>query len=118
MNRYAADHPGLVGQVLSPIGYVELNPDTTFCSMPMAVAPVEVPAQVQLLSSAVSDQLVVLGASTGTVYAVLDRAARTVLSGTIGSGQQVVDVRALVPGMYVMKLADAAVPGMKFLVAR
>ncbi|MBK6776176.1 MAG: aryl-sulfate sulfotransferase [Flavobacteriales bacterium] len=118
VNRYPADHPGLVGQVLNPIGYVELNPDTLFCSMPMTVEPVELPAQVQLLTNVVSDQVVVIGAGMGTPYAVLDRSGRAVLSGTIVSGQQEIAVRALTPGLYVLKVADVEQRGQKFVVVR
>lgn len=118
VNRYPADHPGLVGQVLDPIGYVEMNPDTLFCSMPMAVVPVERPTQVQLLTNVVSDQVVVIGAGKGTPYAVLDRSGRAVLSGTIVSGQQEIAVRALTPGLYVLKLADMEQRGQKFVVVR
>tara|TARA_B110000908_G_scaffold131204_1_gene154388 strand:+ start:893 stop:1813 length:921 start_codon:yes stop_codon:yes gene_type:complete len=31
VNRYGIDFPGFEGVDLSPIGYIEINPDTTFC---------------------------------------------------------------------------------------
>jgi len=31
LNRYGIDFPGFDGVDLSPIGYIEINPDTTFC---------------------------------------------------------------------------------------
>ncbi len=33
MERYPESYPGLEGKDLSPKGYIELNPDTTFCSL-------------------------------------------------------------------------------------
>ena len=32
VKRYTASHPALLGKDLSPKGYIELSPDTTFCS--------------------------------------------------------------------------------------
>ncbi len=34
--RYASDHPGFKGKDLSPKGFIELNPDTFFCALPLA----------------------------------------------------------------------------------
>jgi hypothetical protein len=38
LNRYPADFPGFDGRDLEPKGYIELNPDSTFCDM---LIPVE-----------------------------------------------------------------------------
>ena len=36
VNRYAFNHPAFSGKNLSPKGFMELNPDTFFCELPVA----------------------------------------------------------------------------------
>jgi hypothetical protein len=39
--KYSSDWPGFVGRNLDPLGYIELNPDTTFCSTILGIGTID-----------------------------------------------------------------------------
>ena len=116
--RFAADHPGLLGHNLNPIGYIELNPDTTFCNLPLAVEAPPMPSGSTLQCTLSGEQLLVTGMATGTAYSVFDTHGRLMLAERTRSINCAIDLRSFASGIYVLKVQAPIPQALKFMLQR
>lgn len=56
LNRYGVDFPGFDGVDLTPLGYIELEPDTTFCGVIDNISEISI-AQIPLFPNPVENKL-------------------------------------------------------------
>lgn len=98
--RHSADHPGLTGRILDPIGYIELDPDTTVCNFPLALQPNTDHGGVELRYDV--DAIVVLGLSGSTRYEVCDMSGRVVERGVLFAQRDAIHFGGKRDGVYLL----------------
>ncbi len=118
MTRYPADFPGFDGKDLSGKGWIELNPDTTFCSLILPVRPVAETVKFSVYPNPAKDMATIEWEAIPTLEAeVLDLTGRTVIPARRLSGvRENLDISALPAGMYFVRVNGGGVR--KLIVAR
>lgn len=105
MHRYPVDHPAFAGRDLSPKGYIELNPDTTFCDLTSGTQDPAVRGNISVFPNPASDQLFVTWEDpVRRTVSVTDYIGRNVLSAKGYPGYARLDVSNLVSGWYVISV--------------
>lgn len=104
----------LQGRVLDPLGYIELNPDTTFCNLPMSARPVE-RGPASLVATQSEGWLIVeglLGSGTLTIH---DAMGKLVTAHRFYGERITLPVHQLAKGQYLLSESGSAMR-MRFFV--
>jgi len=102
--RIPPDHPFLTGLPLDPIGYIESDPDTTFCGdINVAVQNVSRKGSVLVHPNPSNGQFTVHGAVRDRVV-VMDQAGRIVLEGQLHSTSERYELTGMADGAYVLQV--------------
>jgi hypothetical protein len=105
VNRYPADYAAFDGRDLSGKGYVELNPDTAFCTLSSGIP--EVPgAKLNVYPNPVSQKLVVTFEGQGDEKEVrlYDKFGRLLLSQSASDGFAELEASQLPGGIYFVRV--------------
>lgn len=118
MTRYPADFPGFAGKDLSGKGWIELNPDTTFCSLILPVRPIADNLKLSVYPNPANETVTLEWEGISTLeIEVLDLAGRIVLpTKSLSGGKENLDISALAAGMYIARVNGGGV--WKFVVSR
>ena len=99
MKRYPADFAGFIGKDLSSKGFIELNPDTSFCTKLVNVTD---PGKEHFLTVSPNPASTLLGISTqnaGAVY-ITGLDGKILMELQLNAGNNQVDISRLAAGMY------------------
>lgn len=113
----APDHSGLQGHDLDPIGYIELKPNETFCTLTTSMEAAPNTTGFSLSGTVVTDELTVNAEVAGD-FVIVDAMGRFIRAGRLSAGRSVLAVADLAAGTYVLQLANASVTGLRFQVVR
>jgi hypothetical protein len=109
MTRYPSDFPGFAGRDLTGKGYVELNPDTTFCELPSSVDVIRTPTGIEVYPNPASQRLVVTWDGESEYDIRLRDALGREVSSMRSSGRlEIVDIGHLNEGMYWITVGNSA----------
>jgi hypothetical protein len=117
IKRYPADYEAFDGRDLTPLYYLELNPDSTFCDMILPAGEVSQVDDLKLYPNPVSTQLNISWKNRATAdVRIFDINGRLVKMQNHSSGKTVMDVSDLMPGLYLVRVGDSTIQ--KLVVAR
>ena len=118
MTRYNEDFVGFSGKDLTPTGYIELNPDSTFCELPLAFGTPEPKGGMTVYPNPAQDRVVLSWEQLGAKRLELfDAAGRMQWAGRIDGVQQREIVTQHWPaGIYFVRLDGVVLQ--RFLVQR
>lgn len=97
----------LQGRVLDPLGYIELNPDTTFCNLPMSTRPVE-RGPASLVATQADGWLIVEGLSGSGTLAIHDAMGKLVTAHRFNGARITLPVHQLAKGQYLLSESGSA----------
>lgn len=104
--KYSSDHPFLSGQALPPLGYIELQPDTTFCgSFNVAVRPLEAEEGSLVYPNPTTGPFSLAG-RPGEAVEVLDLSGKVVARHNALGGAEWIDLSHLADGAYVVRIGE------------
>ena len=105
MKRYPADFPGFDGKELDPIGYIETNPDTSFCDLLIPTAEVLSEYQLVFAPNPAGDQVTIeWKGMPQSQFEVYDLLGRLVTSFKASGGRKYLDTSAWEQGMYFVRI--------------
>ncbi len=107
IKRYPADYAAFQGKDLSPKGYIELNPDTTFCDQLLPTTELGVFTALKLYPNPTTDLLVLewLDEASSGIVAIYDILGREMLRWHSREGRRkYVDVSGWLSGVYLVKV--------------
>src|SRR5690606_39773647 len=88
VNKYPMDYPAFAGRDLSPKGFLELNPDTVFCTVVSASGEVMSDVQVSVYPNPAGDYLIVEWEGPATVeLAIYDMLGALIARETAAGGK-------------------------------
>ncbi len=108
MKRYPSDFVAFDGKDLSQKGWIELNPDTTFCDELTPIAELMTDYQLRLFPNPASDQLTVEWEAG--VYAdicIFDLWGREVVRFDASGGRKYLDISSWEQGIYLVQIDGA-----------
>ena len=110
-NRYPLDFEGFADRDLSPMGHLEINPNTAFCNLSVSVSDLNLSdLAITLYPNPVSDRLVIENASTENhQLTLIDLTGRILQEIPLNTRNTAVDVSRLSPGLYILKSENGAV---------
>lgn len=113
------DDQRIQGRELAPIGYIELEPNESFCVLTTAVDgnTDNHPAGLSLEATLATDVLFVHAEST-MEYLILDPSGRVVASGILSKGRNELPLDRLTTGAYVLRSRSESQAGLRFNVIR
>ena len=100
-----ANDSRLAGKNLEPIGYIELNPNLTFCSLPISVED-ETALNNGPRVSVMDGQLRIINAKSTSRFIIYDGLGRMMETGTIKSEYDLIDLNRMSIGHYIICLED------------
>lgn len=104
-NRYPADYGAFDGRNLTGQGYIELNPDTTFCNIIAAVDDPDSVSAVRIYPNPAFAHITLEAGQRNQVhFEILDLTGVRVLSGYVSGLQDNVDIGNLPPGLYLVHM--------------
>lgn len=104
MKRYPLDYAGFIGRDLSAQGYLELNPNTEFCSVITSTTASFSP-DLRVFPNPVSSQLFVEGLASGRhQFQVYDQFGRLVESSFEVGSQKIFDTSNWPSGLYFLRI--------------
>lgn len=110
VKRYPADYPAFEDRDLSPLFYLELNPDTAFCDMITPIREEPVDTDVILYPNPATDLINIRSEKVIQadllIYNMQGQLVRRVISSDLRHG---VDVSDLLPGIYLVSLGKESV---------
>jgi len=115
LHRYEAGFPGFVGKDLSPIGYIEKNPNTDYCGGLISSAePAPAITGLQVYPNPADDRLSVEH-STGAILTaqLLDLWGRPLRVLTLPDERTTIDLSDLPAGLYFLRLPGKTVKVVK-----
>jgi hypothetical protein len=102
--KYGSDHPFLSTVELPPLGYIELEPDTTYCaSLTVAVNDPERVRHGSVFPNP-TDGIVTINAIPGEWIVVLDLAGKSLLKVRANGVSDRLDLSACTPGTYLLRV--------------
>ncbi len=105
ITRYPADYPAFAGKDLSPKGYIELNPDTTFCDQLLPTVEPAMPELAKLYPNPADDRLIVEWLSDAPAeVAIYDLLGREMTRFRAGGGRKYLDIGSWQPGIYFVQI--------------
>jgi hypothetical protein len=110
MTRYPTDYAAFEGKELSRIGYMELDPDTTYCDRLVAVdAIVGSGRAVHLYPNPARDAITVeWPAAWGERFVITNMDGQITGQGRLMDGLTLIPVHGLPPGYYVLRIEGCA----------
>lgn len=111
LKRYPADYPGFEGKDLSPKGWIELGPDSTFCDELLPVETEMASYQLKIYPNPATDRATIEWAAGRYVEVeVLDLLGRPVLPRMrLTGGRKFLDVSGWLPGLYFVRVGGREV---------
>lgn len=107
VNRYPADYGAFVGRDLSGKGFIELNPDTTFCDLTSSVSGVTDPLHLTIFPNPASEELFVQWDKiTVQTVRLHDQLGRILISEIATGGTCTLDVKNITPGLYLVSVGS------------
>ncbi|MBK8504299.1 MAG: aryl-sulfate sulfotransferase [Saprospiraceae bacterium] len=117
IKRYPVDYAAFEGRDLTPLFYLELNPDSTFCDMILPVGEVGRYQDLQIYPNPASTQLNISWKTSAAVdVRIFDLQSRLMKTLHRSSAQDVIDVSDMAPGLYLVKIGNG--PIQKLVVTR
>ncbi|RMG85744.1 MAG: T9SS C-terminal target domain-containing protein [Bacteroidetes bacterium] len=116
-NRLPADFPAFEGKDLSPKGWIELNPDTTFCDQILPVTNRMSTYHLQIYPNPANNTLTLEW--TGGIWsevAIFDQFGREMTRFTATGGRKFLDISDYPAGLYYVQIGGIEVR--KLLIAR
>lgn len=110
------DDPRLSGRDLDEQGYIELDPNTTFCDLSTGVQQGEHRTWITPVAI-VADRIIMNGMTKTRQYTVYDATGRAMLTTTVVPENPVVNVDRLSPGQYIL-VESVSGERLRFVVAR
>ncbi len=104
MKRYSATFSAFEEKDLSPKGYLELEPNTDFCTISDLQEPVLNPS-LKIISNPVADDLYIESSKTTEVM-LYNLQGQNLLNFTIALGQNQIDISHLPGGLYFLRSDD------------
>ena len=107
MKRYSTDYPAFLGKDLSPKGFIETNPDTSFCSPAVAISAEANDPKIQIYPNPAREFLVLERAGSEIKKCnVFDLQGRKIFE-TIWEGERlIIETKAWADGIYMLRLED------------
>jgi hypothetical protein len=105
IKRYPADYPAFEGKELNSQGWLELDPNTTFCQQILPTSETRMEYDLEVFPNPASGRLVIEWKAG--VYAdihILDIHGRPVYHFNASGGRRHIDVSAWVPGVYLIQV--------------
>lgn len=102
--KYPADHPFLIGQSLTPTGYIELQPDTTFCGQ-LSVSVNEADLQRMQLYPNPTTGLVNYWSSHGGELFIRNSMGQMIATISVQHGLNALDLSEYPSGVYLLQHA-------------
>ena len=114
-NRYPLDFPAFVDKDLTPMGFIELNPDTAFCMLSTSIAPVRGNDQplITVTSNPIGvdeDIHLVLHHDSPLSATLMDLAGRALETFLLLPGENYIRCAQLIPGIYLLTTPSLATP--------
>ncbi|MCP3928010.1 MAG: T9SS type A sorting domain-containing protein [Bacteroidetes bacterium] len=105
VERYPIDYIGFEGKDLSPKGYIELNPDTTYCDMILPVSDIYFSDQLKIYPNPANERLTIdwQGIGKATVE-VIDLPGKKVMEFEISRGCRNLNITDLQKGIYFVRV--------------
>jgi Arylsulfotransferase (ASST)/Secretion system C-terminal sorting domain len=97
-HRYAPSHPGFAGHDLSPIGWIETNPNTGFCESILTVQ-FAIPSDLKLFPNPTEGSFVIQGIENSDIR-IVDVTGRQLFHQLSGDTEVQVDAQAWSAGIY------------------
>ena len=112
MKRYPTWYPAFDGRDLTPDGYMELNPDTTYCDQLISSDEFISNKGATTLYPNPASNWITLERKNSVKEQVLiiDLAGRVVSSQTVEQTSERIDVSSLQPGQYILRTSESLVP--------
>ncbi len=106
ITRYPADYPAFDGKDLSPKGYLELDPDTTFCDQVLPATELAMPSELKLYPNPADDVLVIewLAPAPRAEVAIYDLLGREMARFQASGGRKYLDIASWQPGLYFVQV--------------
>ncbi|MBK9174967.1 MAG: hypothetical protein IPM46_01270 [Flavobacteriales bacterium] len=111
------DDPRIQGRILEPIGYIELDPNGSFCTITTSVDSPALTQGLELESNAVTHTLTVLARSAASAD-IVDRQGRVIRSVRLMEGRNSLPVEDLSSGLYLIRMTNPKAFGLRFEVIR
>ena len=111
LKRYPLDYPAFVGRDLSSQGYLELAPNTTFCSLSVGIENVTLEdLAIKIYPNPVADNLII-EQETGTInsLSLTDLTGRTLRNFTLSGNRTTIDLSELSSGLYFLRTKSGAI---------
>lgn len=105
MKRFPMDFPAFQGKDLSPKGWLELQPNTSFCGSITLNNERPQPTAVQVYPNPASDYLIVEGELRGKI-ALFNTQGQQVISEEAKPGRTEISLREIQKGMYFLKMEN------------
>ncbi|NNE30450.1 MAG: T9SS type A sorting domain-containing protein, partial [Saprospiraceae bacterium] len=110
ITRYPLDFAGFSGQTLDPQGYIELNPDSTYCSVVLSNSEIQDDFKLNVFPNPTSGSMTIEWEKPGMTYFVIyDLLGRRVKAFTGMGGRKFCDFSMLDPGMYLLEIEGQAI---------
>lgn len=102
LERYMPNYPGLAALDLTPHGYIELDPDLTFCDSILEIERIDNAALFEVYPNPVSEMLQVYVRESSN-FQLFDLSGRLLMEGDLQFGPNTVSVSRLPSGIYFIQ---------------
>ena len=104
--RFAPNYPAFTGKNLSPKGYIELNPDTSFCSLPVGISKIKKSETIKIYPNPAHTTLNI-ETKSGLIHSValMSITGQTIMEiKNANSGFASLDISEIPAGIYFLSL--------------
>jgi hypothetical protein len=103
--KFPLDFPAFDGKDLSPKGYLELNPDSTFCARILPAEETLQDISLRVFPNPASDLVTVQWSSLNNIeVSIFNQLGRRLLSTEVNGSQLEINTRNLSSGIYFLKI--------------